>query len=570
MRNIDYPQSELIKSEVDEMEDPCYHFETADSSDPICGRNISDNELSVILEILKKETRFSIEYDDANNEKLLFIYIPLSREALISAEIEQELFYAWDDPKRISWCNEEFIWPRGVTEYRYSFDQPRLPNSSLVKKRLQGFYKEQFFGLFFKNLKDKGLREKDKLNKSKLLRLLTERGETYNHQEVEKRLDFELDLLRKVGLEKYILAFDGVLSLARRKHRPLFVDSLDGKGSLVLYCLGITSRNPLQYGLGFASFLSLERVRIPWFGIICRKEDTHSIYSEMVKQFGEDKVGLIPNGVGLLLNKTGLGEPVPSVIDDYTLERNYLIQPNEYEKNGIVPIFLDYEQTLDNLVSLEGLIIQNVPDFRLDSIPDDDSETFAMLSKGETDGIHLLNDNWIRKCLSISKPSNIDELNALMSLYHNGPTDLIPMYMDAKRGMLPQDFHALQEIEPFKRTYGVIVNKEQIVDVLTQIARFSEADSLCFCRALSLGDTDTIDRYETKFKDNMARFHRDILHAEKLIDMIRKFSSESYKRKIGFWHTVLTFRLAFIKCHFPDEFRSVIIAYKEKKNEGNN
>lgn len=152
----------------------------------------------------------------------------------------------------------------------------------------------------------------------------------------------------------------GVLSLAKRKQRPLFVDSLDGEGSLVLYCLGITRRNPLQYGLGFASFLSMERVRIPWFGIICRKEDTRSIYSEMVKKFGEDKVGLIPNGVGLLLNKTGLGEPVPYVIDDYTLERNFLAQPEEFEKNGIVPISLDLEKTLDDLVRLEGLIRRNV------------------------------------------------------------------------------------------------------------------------------------------------------------------------------------------------------------------
>lgn len=357
----------------------------------------------------------------------------------------------------------------------------------------------------------------------------------------------------------------GVLSLAKRKQRPLFVDSLDGEGSLVLYCLGITRRNPLQYGLGFASFLSMERVRIPWFGIICRKEDTRSIYSEMVKKFGEDKVGLIPNGVGLLLNKTGLGEPVPYVIDDYTLERNFLAQPEEFEKNGIVPISLDLEKTLDDLVRLEGLIRRNVPDFSLESIPDDDSETFAMLSKGKTERIPLLNDNWIRKCLSIMGPINLDELDALMSLYHNGPTDLLPMYMDAKRWILPHEYQVLQEIEPLKRTYGVIVYNEQIIDVLTQVARFSESDALCFCRALSRGDRDSIDRYEEKFKNNMSSFHWDNQQADKLSDMIRSFSSEFCKRKIGFWHTVITYRLAFIKCHYPDAFGQVMATKPKEK-----
>ncbi len=559
MRNTDYPQSELIKSEVDEMEDFSYHFESADSTDPICGRNISDNELSVILEILKNETRFSIEYEDSNDEELLAIDIPLSREALISAEIEQELFYAWHSPDRVFWNDTDSIWPRGLTTYRYSVDDPKMPKPPQSRKRVLGFYKEQFLCLFFEEYKGKDSERNNKLLKRKFMKILSEKGETKNLKEVEKRLDFELRLIRKVGLEQYVLAFDAVLSLAKRKHTPMFVDSLDGEGSLVLYCLGIIRRNPLQYGLGFASFLSMERVRIPWFGIICRKEDTRSIYSEMVKQFGEDKVGLIPNGVGLLLNKTGLGEPVPSVIDDYTLERNFLVQPEEFEKNGIVPVYLDLDKTLDDLVCIKELIRQSTPSFSLDSIPDEDSETFEMLSKGESEGIPLLNDNWIRKCLRILGPSNIDELDALISLYHNGPTDLIPMYMDAKRGMLPQNYQDLQEIDPLKRTHGVIVYKEQIVDVLIQIARFSEADALCFCRALSRGDRDVIDRYEEKFKNNMTSFHWDSQYAEKLIDMIRRFSSESYKRKVGFWHAVLSYRLAFIKCHFPDEFDNVMI-----------
>ena len=558
MRNIEYPQRELIKSEVDEMEDSSYHFESADSTDPICGRNISDNELSVILEILKNETSFSIEYDDANEEELLAIDIPLSREALISAEIEQELFYAWDSPDRVSWNDTDSIWPRGLTTYRYSVDDPKMPKPPQSSKRVLVFYKEQLLCLFFVEYKGKDSERNNKLLKSKFLKKLSEQGEAKNLKEVEKRLDFELELIRKVGLEQYVLAFDGVLSLAKRKQRPLFVDSLDGEGSLVLYCLGITRRNPLQYGLGFASFLSMERVRIPWFSIICRKEDTRSIYSEMVKQFGEDKVGLIPNGVGLLLNKTGLGVPVPSVIDDYTLERNFLVQPEEFEKNGIVPVYLDFEKTLDDLVRLEGLIRQNEPDFSLESIVEDDSETFVMLSKGETEGIPLLNDNWIRKCLSILEPSNLSELDALMSLYHNGPADLIPIYMDAKRGMLQQDYQALQEIEPLKSTHGVIVYIEQIVDVLTQVAGFSESDALFFCRALSRGDRDAIDRYEEKYNNNIARFHRDSQCVEKLIDIIRKFSAESYKRKIGFWHTFLTYRLAFIKCHYPDAFGQVM------------
>lgn len=57
--------------------------------------------------------------------------------------------------------------------------------------------------------------------------------------------------------------------------------------------------------------------------------------------------------------------------------------------------------------------------------------------------------------------------------------------------------------------------KEQIVDVLTQVAGSSESDALCFCRALSRGGRDLIDRYKEEFKNNMARVHRDSQYAEK-------------------------------------------------------
>lgn len=172
--------------------------------------------------------------------------------------------------------------------------------------------------------------------------------------EIRDRLSFELDLIRKAGLEQYIFGLAKLLSVAKKNKKPIYLDSLDGEGSFLLYCLGITHRNPLEYNIGFASFLSLERLRMPWFGIICRKEETSFIYSELKKQFGENKVGLIPDGVGLFLNKTGLGNPVPSVIDEITLERTFQVKPEELEMNGLVPLSMDYEQILVKLVCIEN------------------------------------------------------------------------------------------------------------------------------------------------------------------------------------------------------------------------
>ena len=106
MRNGCFVDSELEKDEVDDMEECLEHFEVAESSFPISGRTLSDNELSEILSVVKNKTLFSMDYDDSYDEKRFGVRIPLSREALISAEVEQELVFAWGNPFYVTWDSD--------------------------------------------------------------------------------------------------------------------------------------------------------------------------------------------------------------------------------------------------------------------------------------------------------------------------------------------------------------------------------------------------------------------------------------------------------------------------------
>ena len=144
--NTRFSDSELIKQEVDDMEECLDHFEAAESVFPICGRSLSDNELSEVLKILRNETLFSIEkdiFDENEVEKDLVIRIPLSREDLISAEVEQELFFAWGQPEYMTWDNNGIdCW----TEYHFNIFG--LKNKNLSVNRIDSL-KKQFFDLFF-------------------------------------------------------------------------------------------------------------------------------------------------------------------------------------------------------------------------------------------------------------------------------------------------------------------------------------------------------------------------------------------------------------------------------------
>ena len=150
--NTRFSDSELIKQEVDDMEECLDHFEAAESVFPICGRTLSDKEVSEVLKILRNDTRFSIKtdvFDENEVEKAFVIRVPLPREDLISAEVEQELFFAWGSPEYMTWdINGTDRW----TEYHYNISGLKKKNLSV--NRIDSL-KKQFFDLFFKKTENR-------------------------------------------------------------------------------------------------------------------------------------------------------------------------------------------------------------------------------------------------------------------------------------------------------------------------------------------------------------------------------------------------------------------------------
>ena len=142
--NTRFTDSELIKEEVDEMEDCLDHFEAAESTFPLCGRTLSDNELSEVLEVLKQKTSFMMIFDESYGEDVFVIHIPQSRETLISAEIEQELCFAWGFPFLTTWGDD---WLNQITEYTYLISD--LKEKTLPVERKESLI-DRFMGLFFK------------------------------------------------------------------------------------------------------------------------------------------------------------------------------------------------------------------------------------------------------------------------------------------------------------------------------------------------------------------------------------------------------------------------------------
>ncbi len=111
--------------------------------------------------------------------------------------------------------------------------------------------------------------------------------------EVEERLAFELDVIKKMGYSSYFLIVWDFVNYSRRQSIPVGPGRGSAAGSIVAYLLGITNIDPLKYGLLFERFLNPERVSMPDIDIDFCYERRGKIIEYVVSRYGSDRVAQI-------------------------------------------------------------------------------------------------------------------------------------------------------------------------------------------------------------------------------------------------------------------------------------
>ena len=108
-----------------------------------------------------------------------------------------------------------------------------------------------------------------------------------------QRLEFELDVLGKMGFAGYFLVVADITNHARKRHIPVGPGRGSAAGSLTAYALGITDLDPLAYGLIFERFLNPERISPPDIDVDFCFERRGEIIDYVAKTYGWDKVAQI-------------------------------------------------------------------------------------------------------------------------------------------------------------------------------------------------------------------------------------------------------------------------------------
>ena len=112
-------------------------------------------------------------------------------------------------------------------------------------------------------------------------------------QEYYERLDYELDVINKMGYVDYFLIVHDFIRYAKNKGIPVGPGRGSGAGSLAAYCIGITGIDPMKYSLLFERFLNPERVSMPDFDVDFCYERREEVIDYVINKYGADHVAQI-------------------------------------------------------------------------------------------------------------------------------------------------------------------------------------------------------------------------------------------------------------------------------------
>ena len=108
--------------------------------------------------------------------------------------------------------------------------------------------------------------------------------------ELSKRLEYELSVIKSMGYVDYFLIVWDFIKYAKDHNIMVGPGRGSAAGSIVAYCLEITSIDPIRYQLLFERFLNPERVSMPDIDVDFCFERRQEVIDYVVEKYGSDRV----------------------------------------------------------------------------------------------------------------------------------------------------------------------------------------------------------------------------------------------------------------------------------------
>ncbi len=184
----------------------------------------------------------------------------------------------------------------------------------------------------------------------------------------------------------------------------------------------------------------------------------------------------------------------------------------------------------------------------------DDPKTYELMQSGLTFGVFQLEGQGMRDTLRKVKPTCLEDVIALISLYRPGPMKNIDRFANVKHEREQPDYlhETLQPI--LEETYGVIVYQEQVMQIAQVLSGYSLGEADLLRRAMGKKQPAEMAKQKTRFIEGAKERGVSEGLAAHIFDLVEEFAGYGFNKSHAAAYAVIAYQTAYLKAHYPVDF----------------
>ncbi|MEC9406140.1 MAG: error-prone DNA polymerase [Pseudomonadota bacterium] len=199
---------------------------------------------------------------------------------------------------------------------------------------------------------------------------------------------------------------------------------------------------------------------------------------------------------------------------------------------------------------------------QLATIPRDDSDTYAMIQRADTIGVFQIESRAQMSMLPRLKPANLYDLTIQVAIVRPGPIqgDMVHPYLARRAGREPVRYPSQAVRDVLKRTLGVPIFQEQVMQLAMVAAGFTAGEADQLRRAMAAWKRKGgLEPFEVKLKAGMAQRGYSPEFADRIYQQILGFGDYGFPESHAASFALLAYASSWLKCHHPAAFTAALL-----------
>ncbi|MDP2664859.1 MAG: DNA polymerase III subunit alpha, partial [bacterium] len=195
----------------------------------------------------------------------------------------------------------------------------------------------------------------------------------------------------------------------------------------------------------------------------------------------------------------------------------------------------------------------------IEKLPLDDPKVYKLFQDANTVGIFQVESDGMRRYLRELKPTELEDIIAMIALYRPGPIELIPEYIARKHGK-KRVTYIHPKLKPIlESTQGICIYQEQLMKIAQELAGFTLTEADVLRKAVGKKIRSLLMEQQEKFIQGMLKNGIEKKVANQLWEWVLPFARYGFNRSHSAAYALIAYETAYLKAHYPVEFMSALL-----------